>query len=175
MIQAGKARLEVLGAWGDLSEPAGVDADISLSMPAMPLPEACTPRTGDLQGIELKLTDRLDVMLHPQQSVPGGADEPVLSGWIRLKDGSQPDTKSLLLFCDTFPPSPFGLLGIVGWVPTIELTVHVRRRPAPGWILGQFRTDDLQEGRMIESGCLWDSKGDLVAESRQIGLVLKKG
>ena len=79
-----------------------------------------------------------------------------------------------MLFCDTFPPSPFGQLGVVGWVPTVELTVHVRRRPEPGWILGRFRTDDLEQGRMIESGELWDSTGQLVAECRQIGLVMQQ-
>jgi acyl-CoA thioesterase len=56
-------------------------------------------------------------------------------------------------------------------VPTIELTVHVRRRPAPGWMLGQFRTLDLIDGRLIEDGVLWDSAGNLVAQSRQLALV----
>ena len=64
------------------------------------------------------------------------------------------------------------LLGAIGWVPTIELTVHVRRRPAAGWIVGQFRTEDLLDGRMVENGALWDSTGALIAQSRQIGLVL---
>ena len=47
-------------------------------------------------------------------------------------------------------------LGDVGWAPTVELTVHIRQRPAPGWILGEFKTDHLAGGRMIESGALWD-------------------
>ncbi|MFN5883661.1 MAG: thioesterase family protein, partial [Burkholderiales bacterium] len=74
-----------------------------------------------------------------------------------------------------FPPSVFGLLGAVGWVPTVELTVHVRRRPAPGWMLGQFRTLDLSDGRMIEDGWVWDSQGQLVVQSRQLALVRKAG
>ena len=76
-----------------------------------------------------------------------------------------------MLFADTFPPAVFGLLGVVGWVPTVELTVHVRRRPAPGWLLGQFRTQDLNDGRLIEDGALWDSTGNLVVQSRQLALV----
>jgi acyl-CoA thioesterase len=60
-------------------------------------------------------------------------------------------------------------------VPTVELTIHVRRRPAPGWILGQFRTEDLSEGRMIENGLLWDSTGQLVAQARQLALVRTPG
>ena len=72
------------------------------------------------------------------------------------------------------PPSTFVKLGNVGWVPTIELTVHVRRRPADGWVLAEFQTSDLNEGRMIETGCLWDSTGQLIAQSRQVGLVMSR-
>jgi hypothetical protein len=38
-------------------------------------------------------------------------------------------------------------------------------------MLGQFRTHDLSDGRMIEDGALWDSQGQLVVQSRQLGLV----
>jgi acyl-CoA thioesterase len=65
-------------------------------------------------------------------------------------------------------------MGPVGWVPTIELTVHVRRRPAGGWVLARFECDDVEGGRMIESGTLWDSTGAVVARSRQLGLVLAR-
>ena len=72
---------------------------------------------------------------------------------------------------DAFPPAVFGLLGPVGWVPTIELTVHLRRRPSPGWLLGEFWSEDLSDGRVLEDGALWDASGHLVAQSRQLALV----
>jgi acyl-CoA thioesterase len=59
-------------------------------------------------------------------------------------------------------------------VPTIELTVHLRRRPASGWVLARFECDDVEGGRMIESGTLWDSTGAVVARCRQLGLVLAR-
>ena len=93
-------------------------------------------------------------------------------GWIRFRDGRPPDLLALALFADAFPPSIFGLLGRVGWVPTIELTVHFRARPAPGWVRGRFLTDDLTDGRMIETGELWDAAGTLVARSRQLALLV---
>ena len=61
------------------------------------------------------------------------------------------------------------------WVPTIELTVHVRRRPASGWMFAHLACEDLSGGRMIESGMLWDSSGALIAQSRQLGLVMQGG
>ncbi len=173
LVQDGKARLEVIAAFGDLEQAAGVESDITIPPPDLPPPEECVPRDGSLQNIELPINSRLDVRLHPDFAVPGKAPSPQVSGWIRFVDGLEPNTTSLPLFTDTFPPSSFGVLGMVGWVPTIELTVHVRRRPAPGWVKALFRTDDLNEGRMIETGSLWDSKGQLVAQSRQIGLVLQ--
>ncbi len=172
VIQEGKQRLEVMAAYGDLDTPVGFDSDITVPMPEMPVPEACIPRSGDLQSIDIAMVNKIDVLLHPEQARPGDSNLPEMSGWIAFKDGRPADTRALLLFCDTFPPSPISKLGPVGWVPTIELTVHIRRRPAPGWVLGKFVTDDLVEGRMIESGWLWDSEGQLVAQCRQIGLVL---
>jgi acyl-CoA thioesterase len=171
LSQQGRERLEVLASFGDLSTSAGVDTELTLPMPDLPEPDACVQRSGDSQGVDLPILQRLDTRLHPQQVLAGQAGKAEVSGWIRFRDGREPDSCSLPLFTDTFPPSPFGLLGVVGWVPTIELTVHVRRRPAPGWIAARFQTEDLQLGRMLESGALWDSQGNLVAQCRQLGLV----
>ena len=63
-------------------------------------------------------------------------------------------------------------LGPIGWVPTLELTVHVRRRPAPGWLACQVWTDDVHNGKLIESVRLWDSTGQLVAQGRQLGYLI---
>ena len=94
------------------------------------------------------------------------------AGWIRFSDGTLPSTMALPFFADALPPSLYPLLGFIGWVPTIEMTVHARRIPAPGWLQVRQESHDLHNGRMIESGSLWDSTGALVAASRQIGLLL---
>jgi acyl-CoA thioesterase len=172
LVQDGEARLEVLAAMGDLGISA--DATLSIDAPAMPAPADCVARSGHSQGVHLPLLERLDILLHPDEAEPAGAGRAQVTGWIRFKDQRPPDTAAALLFADTFPPSVFGLLGMVGWVPTVELTVHIRRRPAPGWMLGQFRTLDLSDGRMIEDGLLWDSSGQLVAQARQLALVRTK-
>ncbi len=172
LIQEGKSRLEVLAGLGDLTPSAEGPPPLSIAAPVIPDPERCPQRSAAEQGVDLPLLDRLDTRLHPDQARAGSAGKAQVSGWIRLADGQPPDTLSAVLFADAFPPSVLGLLGSVGWVPTLELTVHVRRRPAPGWVLGQFNTLDLQDGRMVEDGVLWDAGGDLIAQSRQIALVL---
>src|SRR5690606_27280858 len=105
---------------------------------------------------------------------PGSADRARVAGWIRFADGSPPSMLALPLFADAFPPSLYPLVGRVGWVPTIELAVHVRRRPESGWLRAEFECDDVHDGRMIESGTVWDSTGAVVARSRQLGLHLAR-
>ena len=101
----------------------------------------------------------------------GGGDA-LMAGWIRFRDQRPPDALSLGLFVDAFPPSLFSRFGMVGWVPTLEMTAQIRRAPADGWLCATFETDDLADGRMIETGSMWDSTGALVARSRQLGLLL---
>ena len=169
--QDGKPRLIMTAAYGDLSQGTGLDTTLQPQELDLPPPDECPLRSGDTQGIHLPILERLEVRLHPEQAKAGTYPKAEVSGWIRFTDDTPPDTQSLPLFADAFPPSPFALLGVVGWVPTLELTVHVRARPAPGWIKARFLTEDLNGGRMIESGCLWDSENRLVAQSRQLGLV----
>lgn len=169
LVQDGMARIEVVTALGDLSN--GAEPALSLPAPLIPPPEQCIARSGGEQGVVLPLLELLDIRLHPGEVFGGAAAKAQVTGWVRFRDGRAPDVLASLLFADAFPPAVFGLLGAVGWVPTVDLTVHIRRRPAPGWMLGQFRTLDMLDGRLIEDGALWDCQGNLVAQSRQLALV----
>lgn len=174
LVQDGSARLELLAAMGDLGEPdAAAPPLLTMPRPDIPPPQACLTRSAPAQGVGLPILQRLDVRLHPEDAVPGAAGRARLRGWIRFIDGREPDALACLLMADAFPPAVFSLLGMVGWVPTLELTVHLRRRPSPGWMLGQFWSHDLSDGRVIEDGALWDADGNLVVQSRQLALVRK--
>ena len=68
------------------------------------------------------------------------------------------------------PPVTFGL-ELPGWAPTLELTCHIRHKPAPGWLKVTHFSRNLSGG-MFEEDCeVWDSAGRLVAQSRQLALV----
>lgn len=172
LVQDGEARLETLAAMGTLGAP-GV-AELAPPAPPIPPPDACVPRSGGASGAPLPILDVLDIRLPADQVVPGAAGRAALDGWIRFRDGRPPDVRALPLFADTFPNAVVGLFGTLPWVPTVELTVHLRRRPAPGWIQGRVVTVDLADGRLIEDGRLWDAEGHLVAQSRQLAL-LRRG
>jgi acyl-CoA thioesterase len=173
LSQGGEARLEVLAAMGALAEAS--DAPLVPPPPGMPPPHACVARSAAAQGIDMAILDRVEVRLHPDDGPGGGGGRARGSGGGRVLDGREPDALAALVFADAYPPAVFGLLGAVGWVPTVELTVQVRRRPAPGWMLARFETVDMVDGRLIEDGLLWDSQGHLVAQSRQLALVRGSG
>ena len=165
-------RLTVSAVFGDIIDDER-GAGIDIPAPTIPQPEKCVNRAELLQGVALPIASRIDVRVPAASAIAGESNRAITEGWVRLSDGTEPTVLSLPLFADAFPPSLFAKLGSVGWVPTIELTVHVRRRPVDGWIQARFECDDLVGGRMIESGTLWDQTGRVVARSRQLGLLLE--
>ena len=168
----GKDRLVVIAAFGDVEAEVGIGPEMGPAAPELPPVDDCIARGRLKQGVDLPLLSRIDCVLHPDCVEPGA--RAVVEGWVRFADGADASTLSLPCFVDVFPPSLTALVGNTGWVPTIELTTHIRRTPKPGWLRARFECDDLHKGRMIETGALWDSSGALVARSRQIGLLLKK-
>ena len=68
---------------------------------------------------------------------------------------------------DVLPPVTFDL-GLAGWVPTVELTVHLRGLPAPGWLRAVQSRPLLQDGWLDEDCLIWDSQDRLVAQARQL-------
>jgi len=177
MEQDGKPRITCTATFGklDQSESGGEDEtaqSLSIPPPDLPPPEKCTTRSELAQAVALPIMNRLDIRIDPQYAESGNHDTAIITGWIRFKDERPADLIALPLFCDAFPPSVFTLLGPVGWVPTIELSVHLRRRPDPGWIKGAFTVSDLAGKLFIEDGVLWDQNDQLVARSRQLQLIL---
>lgn len=59
-------------------------------------------------------------------------------------------------------------MGLSGWVPTVELTAHIRRRPAPGPLRVAITTRNLAGGFLEEDAEVWDFEDRLVAQSRQL-------
>jgi hypothetical protein len=96
---------------------------------------------------------------------PAGRAE--VRGWMRRDDEADPSPLDLLVFADAMPPVTFDL-GLMGWVPTLELTVHLRGLAAPGWLRVVQRARLLRDGWLDEECEIWDSAGRLVAQARQL-------
>ncbi|MEM8492168.1 MAG: thioesterase family protein [Pseudomonadota bacterium] len=169
-----KPLIELLGSFGDLAEldgPARVDS----APPDMPPPDDCPrARANPEVGFPPNVMDRVDMRLHPLDAKflegnPTG--EPLVRGWVRLLDDEPLDVFSLLFATDCFPPTIFNAKLPVAWTPTIELTAHVRAVPSQGWLRCRFSTRFIRDGLMEEDGEVWDERGELVAQSRQLALV----
>ena len=169
-------RLRALATYGDLDDVAG-DVQTSATPPQMPGPDQCISAAQAPPGFlkHASFLQRLDLRLDPSTSgwavgKPSGRGE--LRGWLRLPDGREPDPIMLLLAVDALPPVAFEL-GVAGWTPTLELTVHVRAKPAPGWLQIALSTVNYAGGFMEEDAEVWDSTGRLVAQSRQLARVVQ--
>ena len=167
--------IQVLGTFGDLGagDPHGI-AVVHGATPALPPIDRCVARASN-PNVPVPLMDKLDIRLHPDHAKymtgeprTGRAE---VAGWFSFADGRPIDTLSLLLIADAFPPAVFNLDIPAGWVPTVELTVHVRATPAPGPVSCVFRSRFVHSGMMEEDGEVWDSRGTLVALSRQLALL----
>jgi acyl-CoA thioesterase len=86
----------------------------------------------------------------------------------RLRMADAPTTAlDLLVLADALQPTAAGL-GVPGWFPTVELTVYVRAVPAKGWLVGRQRTQEVIDGWFDEDCDIWDSRGRLVCQARQL-------
>lgn len=164
-------RIRVLATYGDLD---GLTDDVrtSAALPAIPPREHCLGPADGPAAIpgSSAITERLDIKLDPATigwaiGAPSGKGE--MRGWFGLADGRDADPLSLLLTVDAMPPTSFEL-GLKGWTPTIELTTHIRCRPAPGPLRVSITTRNLAGGFLEEDAEVWDSADRLVAQSRQL-------
>lgn len=170
--QGGEAeRVRVLATYGDL---AAVDSEVSTTAepPSLPPPEDCLSAADAPPGFlkHATLLQRLDMRLDPATTgwaVGKPSGNGVIRGWLRMADGREPDPLMLLLAVDALPPVAFEL-GLPGWTPTLELTAHVRARPAPGWLRVSLASRTMAGGYLEEDAEVWDSSGRLVALSRQL-------
>ncbi|MEU3351533.1 thioesterase family protein [Streptomyces sp. NPDC037389] len=165
-------RVRVLAAYGDL---AALPDDVRTIATPPPLPpyEQCRGLLdlGPAPAVPIpELVHRLDYRLDPatmgwMTGRPSGRGE--IRAWYGLADGRAPDPLSLLLAVDSLPPTAFEY-GVTGVVPTVELTAHIRTRPAPGPLRIVKTSRNLAGGYMEEDAEVWDSRDRLVAQSRQL-------
>lgn len=164
-------RVRALATYGDL-DALPSDVHTTATPPDLPPPDKCigTELAPAAFKAQASLLDRFDLRLDPA-CVGWAMGEPsgrgVIQGWLKLADGREPDPLMLLLAVDALPPVTFDL-GLPGWTPTLELTAHVRAKPAQGWLRVKHSTRNYAGGFLEEDAEVWDSTGRLVAQSRQL-------
>lgn len=173
LVQDDIPRVETLITTSTLTREAAVEWAGPNPEPVAPVDE-CIPAVVDLpDGTHVGVLEHVDLRLDPQtlgwfSGRPAG--QLSMRGHVRLADGTQPDPLVLALAVDSLPPTVFGL-GRLGWAPTVELTVLTRSLPAPGWLTVHLRGRLVRDGWFDEEAEVYDSNGDLVAQSRQLARI----
>ncbi|HEX3433274.1 MAG TPA: thioesterase family protein [Solirubrobacteraceae bacterium] len=109
-----------------------------------------------------------------------GSDAPMeLGSWLGLAEERPIDALSLAFFSDALFSPPFIRLREPSTTPTIDLTIHFRTpmprsaEPDPAELcFARFRSGLIQEGFFEEDGVIWAADGTVLAQSRQLGIVL---
>ena len=175
LYRDGKQVLRATAAYTDLDAAAARDSRSYAGgqPPDQPPPAECQVLRRVIVP-PITLVDRIEYRVAELPSwvtrtPPSG--NPVYEGWMRFVDGREPDLLSLPMFVDAVAPA--GLELGLRRMTTVELTVHLRARPAPGWLAFRTLTRYLEGGYFEEDAEIWDSAGRLVAQSRQLALVLR--
>ncbi|MFC7339848.1 thioesterase family protein [Saccharopolyspora griseoalba] len=168
LVQGDRTCVEAAVTAGEITDAAH-EWEAAQPSPIAPIDECHDHRPpadgGLLDHIDLRLDPRSAAFLRGRSS----ADAEV-RGWMELADGSDFDPLSLIVAVDLLPPTVLGL-GQTGWCPTVELTYQLRALPAPGPVAGRTRCDALSaDGWFNEDAVVHDSRGRLVAQSRQLAL-----
>lgn len=176
LAQAGGEVLRAQAAFADLERADAPTLAYERSTPPqLPPPDACldptTLRPEAASHAETSVMGRLELRM---PELPGWArgqpdGDPHAELWVRMRDGREPDPLALVQFADGMPPV---VADLGSWSTTVELTVHVRARPAPGWLRARVDTRHVGRGFHEEEVELWDSTDTMVAQSRQLALVL---
>jgi hypothetical protein len=182
MRQDDREVARLLGAFGDLAAASG-PTRVDRHPPALPPKDECVAFTDEAdrradQGIPappiaLRFDHHMPAsVLGWTQGRPSGNG--TIGGYLSWRDGAPMDTLGLLVVADCYPPAVFERgISDLGWTPTIELTVQVRKRPSPGDLRAWFWTSAVTEGYLEEDGEVWDADGDLVVLSRQLALAAR--
>lgn len=161
--------IRVLGTFAEQVDEGSTDGPglVTGAPPELPPYDRCEPSPEPTDGPQPQIMARLAIRMRPgdagfRHGRPTGRAE--LAGWFAFVDEAALDAIGLLLVADAFPPPVFNTELPVAWVPTVELTVHVRGEPAPGPLRCVFRSRFVHGGLVDEDGEVWDSAGNLVPE-----------
>jgi acyl-CoA thioesterase len=109
-----------------------------------------------------------------------GSDAPMeVGGWLGLAKARPIDALSLAFFSDALFSPPFIRLAEPSTTPTIDLTIHFRAamprvaEPDPEELcFARFRSGVIHDGFFEEDGVIWAADGTVLAQSRQLGIVM---
>ncbi|WP_370512223.1 thioesterase family protein [Skermania sp. ID1734] len=150
-------------------------ADMPVEPPAAAMSYEPDSEMGKIVHVAQGCQLRLDTSAAP--FLTGAQGDPRLRLWVRPLAGDEADPETAALFAmmagDISPPVVFNR-GHFGWAPTIQLTTHLRRMPAPGWLRVVASSSAVGQRFFDEDHVVLDSTGAVVVQSRQLAMLPQK-
>ncbi len=173
LAQDGRDCIIAIAAFG-LDRPGPVLDD--QHAPAVPPAEEVVAARRDTRAV-IPIVERYDVRPAIGALPFERGPEALTGGWIRTVDHDPVDEILVAALTDAWAPAIFSRLEVPIGVPTVDLTIHFRQAPprAEGWCLVRFRTQVAAEGYLEEDGEVWSADGRLLAQSRQLAVLLPPG
>jgi acyl-CoA thioesterase len=172
LVQEGRTIATAVGAYS-----AGRDAVeySEIEMPGVPAPEEVPARSIEGAPAHAQMFDWRPAI----GAVPFEAGESAITGgWFRLREPQVADPIVLASYADGWFPALFFRTREPVGVPTVDFTVHYRcELPLPDakpedYYLVVFRAPLSHDGFVVEDGEIWSQGGRLVAQARQLAVVL---
>ena len=142
---------------------------ITGSAPDIAPPEACV-RSESAEFFPPPFVDRIHQVIDPAIA-SGSTNSPEVRGWMKLLNDEPLDTLALVLASDSMPPTVFYTELEPSWVPTVQMTIHIRNRPTTEWMLLDSRTRFITGGMFEVDNTIFDEDGMVLAHSRQLQLL----
>ena len=181
LIQNGKLQAIATAAH---AVPRDMEGFVHAVMPDVPPPSECAPRIREtVEGgptLHERYDQRFTIGPTPFSDEPR-TREARTGGWIRLAETRPWDAAEIAAISDAWPPAVFATSDMpptAGGVPTVDLTVHLLEPaalaalPDDAFVLVDFTTRAVQGGYLEEDGEIWSEDGVLLAQARQVGVVL---
>ncbi len=170
--QSGKLIGIAVGAWSAPWPGPELQAG---PMPEVEPAQPREPLAGDFpRANPPAFTSRLTMQRRFGDAPFTGSDRGEVGGWLGLLERRPLDALAIAVLADAWYPAPWPRLSALAPAPTIDLTIHFRAAlPLPDSVLlGRFRNQVVRDGFFDEDGELWAPDGTLVAQSRQLGLLI---
>ena len=153
---------------GNLDDGEGPEL-ITASAPEIAPPDQCI-RSVSNDLFPPPFVDRIDQRVDPTTAW-GTKPGPFVRGWMRLLDDEPLDTVALVLASDSMAPTVFNTHLRPSWVPTVQMTIHIRNRPTTEWLLLDSHTRFVTGGMFEVDNTIFDQQGTILAHSRQLQLL----
>ncbi len=176
MARDGKALVTVRAAIGTTQPTDAPELRyLDRTPPDFPPPDSLARETVDDPTF---VRSRYDTRYAVGEGVGATPGRSVTGGWIRTEDHAPVDVALAVALTDCWIPAPMTRAGFDAYVPsTVDLTSHITAdltEPYVGWVAVHNRSTVSFDGYVDTDTDVWSADGVLLAQGRQISVLIRR-